>query len=39
MTYDDIRSKYASGELTWGDLLVVTGLPAYELFDILYDLL
>ena len=39
MTYDEIRQNFSSGKLTWGDLLVVTGLPANKLFEILYDLM
>ena len=39
MGEEKIRELYASGELTWGDLLVITGLHASELFDLLYDLI
>jgi hypothetical protein len=36
---NDIRQAYNNGELTWGDLLEITGLHSSELFDILYDLI
>lgn len=36
---NDIRQAYDSGELTWGNLLEITGLHASELFEILYDLI
>jgi len=39
MTENEIRIKFDSGELTWADLLEITGLQASDLFDILYDLL
>ena len=39
MTQQKIRSSFESGELTWGDLLEITGLPAHVLYAILSDLL
>ena len=39
MTAEKIRQKFESGELTWGDLLEITGLHASELYDILHDLI
>lgn len=39
MTYEKIRKTYEAGELTWADLLEITGLPPCELFDILSDLI
>jgi hypothetical protein len=36
---NDIRHAYNSGELTWGELLEITGLHSSVLFDILYDLI
>jgi hypothetical protein len=38
MTYQKIRSSFESGELTWADLLEITGLPAHVLYEILSDL-
>lgn len=36
MTADQMRDKYESGDLTWADLLEITGLHASELFDVLH---
>jgi hypothetical protein len=36
---NDIKQAYNSGELTWSDLLEITGLHAFELFEILCDLI
>lgn len=37
MTQQKIIETYESGELTWGDLLEITGLPAHVLYSILFD--
>ena len=34
-----IREVFESGELTWADLLEITGLPAHVLYSILDDLI
>lgn len=39
MTEQSMREAYSSGNLTWGDLLEITGLHSSVLFDILYDLI
>jgi len=39
MTYLQIRENYSAGNLTWGDLLEITGLAAHDLFSILEDLI
>lgn len=39
MSEKTIRDLFASGKLTWGDLLEVTGLHASELYEILHDLI
>ncbi len=39
MTENNIREAYSSGELTWGDLLEITGLHSSTLFEMLYDLI
>ena len=39
MNEQTMRDKFASGELTWADLLEITGLPAHVLYDILQDLI
>ena len=39
LTEDEIRDAYRNGELTWGDLLEITGLHSSTLFNILYDLI
>lgn len=39
MTEETMREKYSTGELTWGDLLEITGLHASELYEILWDLI
>lgn len=36
MTVDRIQDAFESGELTWADLLEITGLPAHLLYEILY---
>jgi len=37
MNINEIRERFASDELTWADLLVITGLPAHILYGILFD--
>lgn len=37
MTQQKIIETYESGELTWGDLLEITGLPAHVLYSILFN--
>jgi hypothetical protein len=39
MTYLQIRENYSTGNLTWGELLEITGLAPYDLFPILEDLI
>ena len=39
MNEQTMRDKFESNELTWADLLEITGLPAYVLYDILADLI
>lgn len=39
MSYQEIREKFDFGELTWADLLEITGLNAHTLYEILNDLL
>jgi len=39
MTESTMREKFENGELTWADLLEITGLPAYVLYSILDDLI
>ena len=39
MNVQTMRDKFESGELTWADLLEITGLPAHILYDILQDLI
>jgi hypothetical protein len=39
MNVQTMREKFESNELTWADLLEITGLPAYVLYDILDDLI
>jgi hypothetical protein len=39
MTYEQIRENYLEEKLTWEDLLVITGLQAYQLYNILSDLI
>jgi len=39
MSEQKIREKFESGELTWADLLEITGLPAHILYSILVDLI
>jgi len=34
-----MRDKFSAGEVTWADLLEITGLPAADLYEMLYDLL
>jgi hypothetical protein len=37
MTRDKIIQSFNSDELTWADLLEITGLPAHILYSILFD--
>jgi hypothetical protein len=37
MSYEQIRENYITGKLTWNDLLIITGLSANELYEILSD--
>jgi len=39
MSEEKMRDLFASGELTWSDLLEITGLHASELYAILHDLI
>jgi hypothetical protein len=39
MSYQKMRDLFESGELTWADLLEITGLPAHVLYSILDDLI
>lgn len=39
MSEATMRDKFSSGELTWADLLEITGLAPSDLFDILHDLI
>jgi hypothetical protein len=39
MSYQKMRDMFESGELTWADLLEITGLPAHVLYSILDDLI
>jgi len=39
MTTEQIRKNFIEEKLTWADLLVITGLQAYQLYEILCDLL
>ena len=39
MNEQQMRDKFENNELTWADLLEITGLPAYILYDILDDLI
>ena len=39
MSEADIRKFYQSRELTWEDLLEITGLHSSQLYEILYDLI
>jgi len=36
MSTVEIRERFDSGELTWADLLEITGLPAATLYEILF---
>lgn len=38
MTNQQIRENFIEGKLTWADLLVITGLQANQLYEILSDL-
>ncbi len=38
MTNEQIRKNFIEGKLTWADLLVITGLQANQLYEILSDL-
>ena len=37
MTNEQIRKNFVEGNLTWADLLVITGLPEHILYEILSD--
>jgi hypothetical protein len=37
MNTNEMRERYESGELSWADLLVITGLPAATIYKILFD--
>jgi len=39
MNEQTMRDKFDSNELTWADLLEITGLPDHVLYDILQDLI
>lgn len=39
MTFLQIREAFESGELTWADLIEITGLTPTQLFEILEDLI
>lgn len=39
MSEEKMRNMFKSGELTWADLLEITGLHASDLYEILYDLI
>ena len=39
MNEQTMRDKFESNELTWADLLEITGLPAHVLYDFLQDLI
>ena len=39
MSEQKMRENFESGELTWADLLEITGLPSYVLYEILEDLI
>ena len=39
MNEQKMRHMFESGELTWADLLEITGLPAHVLYSILDDLI
>jgi len=36
MSEAEIMARFEAGELTWADLLEITGLPAHVLFSILF---
>jgi len=36
MNANEMRERYESDELSWADLLVITGLPAATLYEILF---
>jgi len=36
MSETEIINRFETGELTWADLLEITGLPAHVLFSILF---
>lgn len=38
MSANEMQERYESGELTWADLLVITGLPAATLYEILFGM-
>jgi len=37
MNNHEIRENFITGKLTWADLLVITGLQANQLYEILSD--
>lgn len=39
MSADEMRERFAADELTWADLLEITGLPATTLYEILEGLI
>ena len=39
MSEQKIRELFESGELTWADLLEITGIQAHVLYEILSDLI
>lgn len=39
MSANEMRERFGAGELTWADLLEITGLPAATLYEILEGLI
>jgi sugar-specific transcriptional regulator TrmB len=39
MSANEMRERFESDELTWADLLEITGLPATTLYEILEGLI
>jgi sugar-specific transcriptional regulator TrmB len=39
MSANEMRGRFEAGELTWADLLEITGLPAATLYEILEGLI
>lgn len=37
MNANEMRERFNSGELTWADLLEITGLPSPTMYEILFD--